>query len=375
MPGPATRREVYGARELGYPRSTPRPPMKRLPRATALLLAALAAEPRVAFAGPPTPTSEPTAAELATARQLFGEALAAQDQGRCADAIPIYERIARIAVSPVLYLRIGTCNESLGRVVEAINALELATQEAEKKHDKEVAAESRAHLAKLRPKVARLAVQVPEGAEGVEITIDGRSVSAALAGATMLVDPGRRHVVVRAANYEKAFEADVATAAEQPSTVTADLGKKKVAAPTIAPPPPVAVAVPPKVAPEPVKPLPVEASPNRVPGAIAGGVTLGVGIGALISGLIAHSKFDEFLMENSNPKPLSHDARQRLHDSGEAAALVSTVLSGAFVVGAGLTVVLLVNPPRKTSATTARRASLSPWITAAGGGLVVGGEL
>jgi hypothetical protein len=352
--------------------------MKRLLRATALLLAALSAAPRVAFAAPPAPASEPTAAELATARQLFGEALTAQDQGRCADAIPIYERIARIAVSPVLYLRIGTCNESLGRVVEAINALELATQEAEKKHDKEVAAESRAHLAKLRPKVARLAVQVPEGAEGVEITIDGRAVSAALAGATMLVDPGRRHVMVRAANHEKAFEADVATAAERPSTVTADLGKKKVAAPAIAPPPAVAAApapIPPKVVTEPVKPSPVEAQPNRVPGAIAGGVTLGVGLGALISGLIAHAKFDEFLMENSNPKPLSHDARQRLHDSGEAAALVSTVLSGAFVVGAGVTVVLLVNPPHKSSATTARRASLSPWITAAGGGLVVGGEL
>lgn len=354
--------------------------MKRPLRATALLLAALSAEPRVALAGPPSPTSEPTAAELATARQLFGEALAAQDQGRCAEAIPIYERIAKIAVSPVLYLRIGTCNELLGRVVEAINALELATQEAEKKHDAEVATESRAHLAKLRSKVARLAVQVPEGAEGVEITLDGRAVSAALAGATMLVDPGRRHVVVRAANYEKAFEADVATAAEQPSIVTADLGAKKVAAPTIAIAPPPAVAAapapsPPKVVAEPVKPQPVEAQPNRVPGAIAGGVTLGVGIGALISGLIAHSKFDEFLMENSNPRPLSHDARQRLHDSGEAAAMVSTVLSGAFVVGAGLTVVLLVNPPRKTSAATARRASLSPWIAAAGGGLVVGGEL
>jgi hypothetical protein len=351
--------------------------MKRFLRATALLLAALSVAPRVAFAGPPAPASGPTAAELATARLLFAEALAAQDQGRCADAIPIYERIAKIAVSPVLYLRIGTCNESLGRVVEAINALELATQEAEKKRDAEVAKESRAHLAKLRLKVARLAVQVPEGAEGVEIAIDGRAVSAALAGTTMLVDPGRRHVVVRAANYEKAFETDVATAAEQPATVTADLGNKKVAAPAIAPPPPVAVAapIPPKLASEPAKmPLP-EAPPDRLPGLVAGGITAGVGIGALISGLIAHSRFDEFLMENSNPRPFSHDARQHLHDSGEAAALVSTVLTGAFVVGAGFTMVLLVNPPRKTGATTARRASLSPWITAASGGLVVGGEL
>ena len=82
--------------------------MKRLIRATALVLAALSAPPRYARADPPAPAS-PTGAELATARHLFGEALAAEDRGRCVDAIPVYERIARIAVSPVLYLRLGTC--------------------------------------------------------------------------------------------------------------------------------------------------------------------------------------------------------------------------------------------------------------------------
>ncbi|MEP7122090.1 MAG: hypothetical protein ABJE95_14320 [Byssovorax sp.] len=352
--------------------------MKRLPRATALLLAALAAAPRVALAGPPAPAAEPTAAELATARLLFAEALTAQDQGRCVDAIPIYERIAKIAVSPVLYLRIGTCNETLGRVVEAINALELATQEAEKKRDVEVAKESRAHLIKLRPKVARLAVKVPEGAEGVEITLDGRAVSAALAGTTMLVDPGRHHVVVRAASHEKAFEVDVAAAPEQPTTVTADLGAKKIAAPAPAiapPPPPIPVPLAPRLPPEPVKQLPPEPQVNRVPGAVAGGVTAALGVGALISGLIAHARFDEFLMENASPRPGSLAGRQRLHDSGEAAALVSTVLTAAFVVGAAVTVVLLANPPRKGSATTANRAGLSPWMTATGGGLVLGGAL
>jgi hypothetical protein len=347
--------------------------MKRFSRATALLLAALSVAPVTAWAAPPEASSAPTAAELATARQLFAEALAAQDQGRCVDAIPIYERIAKIAVSPVLYLRIGTCNESLARLVEAVNAFELATQEAEKKRDVDVAKESRAHLAKLRPKVAHLAVQVPEGAEGVEIAVDGRAVSAALAGAPMLVDPGHRHIVVRAANYESTFEADVATAAEHPATVTADLGKKKIIAPVIAPPPPAPLA--PKPIAEPAKALPIEAAPDRVPGAIAGGVTAAIGIGAVVSGLVAHAKFDEFLMANSRPLAGQHAARQQLHDSGEAAALVSTVLTGAFLVGAGVSVYLLVNPPRKTGVATARRASLSPWIAVTGGGLVLGGAL
>lgn len=349
--------------------------MTRFPRATALFFAALSVAPRCAFAAPPSAAAEPTAAELASARQLFAEALAAQDHGRCAEALPIYQRIAKITVSPVLYLRIGTCNEALGHVVEAINAFELATQEAEKKRDAEVGKESRAHLEKLRPKVARLAVNVPADADGVEITIDDRPVSAALAGAAMLVDPGRRHVMVHAANYERAFETDVDAAAAQPATVTADLGKRKVAplAPTPVPAAPTPLASKPAV--EPVKALPVEAPPNRLPGAVTGGLTAGVGLGALISGLIAHAKFDEYVMENSNPQPGSRAAREHLRDGGQAAALVSTVLTGAFVVGAGVTVYLLASPPRKIGSATPKRAAFSPWLGANGGGLVVRGEL
>lgn len=348
--------------------------MKRLIRATALVLAALSAPPRFARAEPPAP-APPTAAELATARQLFGEALAAEDRGRCAEAILIYERIARITVSPVLYLRLGACNEALGHVVEAINAFELATQEAEKKRDADVAKESRAHLLKLRPRVARLAVHVPEGAEGVEIVIDDRPVSAALAGATILVDPGRRHLVVRARNYESAFETDVAAAAEQPLTVNADLGSKKVAPALASPPSPPPAVVAPQPAAEPPRPLPPEAPSDRFPGYLAGGATVGVGVGALVTGLVAHAKFEEFLIENGNPKPGSRAARERLRDSGQAVALASTVLTGAFLVGTGLTVYLLANPPRKATAPSPRRTAVSPWAGPTGGGLVLGGDL
>lgn len=352
--------------------------MKRLLRATALVLAALSASPRRALAEPPSPAL-PTAAELATARQLFSEALAAEDHGRCADAVPVYERIARITVSPVLYLRLGACHEALGHVVEAINAFELAAQEAEKKRDVDVAKESRARLVKLRPRVARLAVHVPEGAEGVEIVIDDRPVSAALAGATVLVDPGRRHVVVRARNYESAFEADVAASAEQPLTVNVDLGGKKVAE---APAPPAAAAAAPApapVAPQPAvpppRPLPPAAPPDRFPGYVAGGATVGVGVAALVTGLVAHSKFAEFVIENGNPKPGSHAARERLHDSGQAVALASTVLTGAFIVGAGVTAYLLANPPRRAITLMPRRTAVAPWAGPTSGGLVFGGDL
>lgn len=342
--------------------------MKRQIRATALLVLALSASPRLARADPPAP-SPPAAADLATARQLFSDALAAEDQGRCAEAIPIYERVARIAVSPVLYFRLGSCHEALGRVVEAINAFELASQEAEKKRDADVAKEARARLAKLRPRAARLAVRVPEGAEGVEILIDDRPVSAALADAPLLVDPGPHHVVVRASSHERAFTTDVTAAAEQPVTVSADLGSKKIAPPAPEPRP----AAPPAA--EAPRAIPAEAPVDRLPGYLAGGATAGVGVGALVSGLVAHARFQQFLIDNGNPKPGSRPAREHLRDTGQAAALASTVLTGAFVVGTGLTVYLLVNPPVKAIASLPRRAAFAPWAGPTGGGLVLGGDL
>jgi hypothetical protein len=356
--------------------------MKRQIRAIALLVLALSASPRGARADPPAP---PAAADLATARQLFSEALAAEDQGRCAEAIPVYERIARIAVSPVLYFRLGVCNEALGRVVEAINAFELAAQEAEKKRDADVTKEARARLAKLRPRVARLAVRVPRGAEGVEIVIDDRPVSAALADAPLLVDPGPHHVVVRARSHARAFAIDVTAAADRPVTVSADLGEMRVAAPAPEPGPaasPIAEA-PRTRSPEAPSTLPAEASkalhaeapPDRWSGYLAGGATVGVGLGALVSGLVAHARFQEFLIDNGNPKPGSRPARERLHDSGQAAALASTVLTGAFLVGTGLTAYLLANPPGKASASLPRRAAFAPWAGPTGGGLVLGGDL
>jgi hypothetical protein len=347
----------------------------RRTRAFLLLVAvAAASSPPSALAQPAPPSaapSAPTAEELATARQLFAAALEAEDKGRCADAIGIYERIAKIAVSPVLYFRLGTCHEALGHVVAAVNAFELAVQEADRKRDADVAKESKAHLEKLRPKTARLAIRVPADAEGVKITLDDRPVSAALAGATMVVDPGPRHVVVRAENYEKAFEADVPTAPGEAADVTADLGAKKAAAlppplsasASVAPPPPamaMASAVPPPAL-----------APNRVPAYAVGGGALATGIVALATGLAAHAKFDEFLIENTSPKPHSFHARQDLHDAGQTLGLASTALTGVAVGGMAVALVLYLVPPASRPA----RASWRPWIGAGSGGLILEGPL
>src|SRR6188474_1954569 len=89
------------------------------------IAAALCAAP-YAFAGEGKPASAPSAAELASARRLFSQALAAADKERWAEALEIYRRVSEIALSPSLQYHMAVCHEGLGQLVEAINAYELA---------------------------------------------------------------------------------------------------------------------------------------------------------------------------------------------------------------------------------------------------------
>jgi hypothetical protein len=59
----------------------------------------------------------PTAAELATARQWFAQGLKAEDQSQWAEALKLFDRVVKVAASPVVHYHVGFCNEQLGHVV------------------------------------------------------------------------------------------------------------------------------------------------------------------------------------------------------------------------------------------------------------------
>jgi hypothetical protein len=332
----------------------------------------------VAFgqAAAPPPAAEaapPSAAELSAARQLFGEALDAEDHNDWKGALERYERIRKITVSPVLYFHLGACHEALGDVVEAINAYELASQEAQKKRDREVAKESKAQLDKLRPRVATLTLTLlPAGMDDVSISLDGSPIRAALAGTAMPINPGKRHLVVRSASHEKVVELDLDAGAGSTSTITADLGAKKAVAPAlpdkglVPPPPPL-----PKVIVAPALPPPPPPA-NRTPGYLVGSGAVALGAGALVTGLLAHGKYTTYIEQNAKPEQFPKVQRVELRDSGRALAVVSTALTLGAVVAGGVSVYLFTATPR---AARPAKAALSPWIGPGVGGLSLAGEL
>jgi hypothetical protein len=331
------------------------------------LAAFLVAPPLLAQGAPAAP---PAAAELSTARKLFADGLKAEDRSDWPAALALFERVKAIVVSPALYYHLAVCHEELGHLVEALNAFEIALQEAERKHVTEVLEEAAVHIKQIRPRIAQLTIELPAGAEDVRISLDNKPVSAALAGTAMLIDPGEHHLVIEASNYDKPFEATLTTRAGEAAKLTAKLGGKKAAALAR----PAAPAGP--AAPSPRQELgaprvPPGRPPDRVPVYIAGGVSIALAAGALIIGLDAHSQYTAYRAQNDNPAPGTRDARQELHDSGTALALTSTVLTGAALIGGGVTAFLFL----RGSGTRAKAVAWSPWVGRQSAGVALGGSL
>jgi tetratricopeptide (TPR) repeat protein len=342
------------------------PPPARAARRAAAIAAVLALTSVASAASAAGPTAE----ELSTARQLFEQGLVHEDRGEHAAALALYQRIAKITVSPVLLYRTASCHEKLGHAVEAINAYALAAQEAERKGQQDLATDAAAHREALERRAPRLIVEAPADAEELAIELDGKPINAALAGTPMLVDPGVRKVVVRAANYASVFEATIPLAERDTKSVEARLGAKR---------PPIVAALParlPPVAGAPRAAAPPPPEPSRAPVFVAGATTVALGGAALVTGLLAHDKHADYEEQNAAPTQGSLADRTALRDDGRALAITSTVLTGAAIVAGGVTAYLWLREPAPDRPTAARRvAGVSPWVGGEGAGLVAWGSL
>ncbi|WP_437731602.1 hypothetical protein [Sorangium sp. So ce1335] len=341
-------------------------------------MAAPAARPATVAGDTAAPAAprQPSAAELASARQLFALGLAAEDNGRWAEALAIYERIRKVVVSPPLLYHLGVCHEALGHVVEALNAFELAQSGATARREFALARESRSRIEKLRARTSQIVLRLPEDAAGVRVEIDGEPIHPALVGAAILVTPGERRVVVRAENYTEPFEAAVQAETGSVVELWAELGRRR---------PPAALR--PLV---PVRPAPARAAapgPGIPPVAVVG-TAAALAAGALVTGVMAYDVRQSFLRKNANPAPGSLDERRALRDRGQALAITSTALTGAALVAGGFAAYLFwpssssrAAPPDAAGrqARPAPRApgptALSPWVGLDGAGVAVRGAL
>lgn len=180
-------------------------PPRVLRPAAALLaaLAALALAPRA---------SAQSASELAAARSLFEEGLAAAREGRWDEARQRFERSYEIAPRPTTLLNLAGAQVQTGRLVAGAESYRRFLSEARRGREARYRRQAQQALAEVEPRLGRLIVRVEGVGEEDTILLDGVELARAALGVGVPVDPGRRTLVVRRGDADRARE--VVTVAE-----------------------------------------------------------------------------------------------------------------------------------------------------------------
>lgn len=167
--------------------------MRTTPIALAVL-AALALAPR--GLGSPTlaHADEPADADAERARAIFQQGLDAAEEGRWADALPLFEESYAISAERAALYNLGATLRALGRHVEARDALRRLLAD-ERPIDPTLRQQVEEMLADEEGRVATLEVTGGEGIEGLRLRLDARELAIPTRWPLELaLDPGR-HVL------------------------------------------------------------------------------------------------------------------------------------------------------------------------------------
>ena len=233
------------------------------------------------------PAAAQSARELAAARALFEQGVAATREGRWDDAGAAFERSYAIAARPSTLLNLAGVQARRGRLVEASEAYRRVLTDAERgERGQRLRDQATTELEGLLPRLAHVTIRLREPARpGDAFLLDDAPLNAALVGIDTPMDPGD-HVVVLLREGAPAGRA----------SFTAQEGRRAdVLLAAFAPA--VAAAIPPVVAPE-TRPAPV-AIPADTAGsdvgvepwvwAVVGVAAAGAIAGAVAGGVLASS--------------------------------------------------------------------------------------
>ncbi len=133
----------------------------------------------------------------------FERAQKLHDQGRCQQALPLFEELTAATKSPNARLYIARCLKQVGRIAEAYEQMRATTREARTL----AATESRyvatrnaaaAELAIIEPMVGRLLVRLAERPSGLTLKLNNRQIALTTLARPLGVAPGRYTLVARA---------------------------------------------------------------------------------------------------------------------------------------------------------------------------------
>jgi hypothetical protein len=226
------------------------------------LLAALLVGAATSIAAPAR--AEPTAEDLASARELYKEGRALREQGDLPRALEKLRAAHALGQTPITGLELARTYVLVGKLVEAhevsigVARLPVASDETEKS----VAARAgAAQLAsELEPRLARLVITVSGAAPGAAVTVrvDGERVPAEALGEPRSVNPGAHAIVLEVSGAQTTTQAEL----KEGETRTIPLDAAGLAAPPPVTAPPATSAAPPETTP--AAESPPDTSPEMV---------------------------------------------------------------------------------------------------------------
>jgi hypothetical protein len=172
--------------------------MRRWLAALALASLASSASPRLAGA-------EPTPASKAIAEALFQEGRTLAKQQRWEEACPKFAASQEQDPASGTLLRLGECNEKLGKSASAWVAYDEAIQLAKREGNSARVVKAQQHKAELESALSKLTVVISAEAldiEGLTLTRDGVKIDPAVYGLSVPIDPGVVKVEVSAPGYK-----------------------------------------------------------------------------------------------------------------------------------------------------------------------------
>lgn len=301
---------------------------------------------------------EPSAADVASARQLSQDGTKLANAGHCAEAIDKLARAEKLYHAPSTLERLGFCQAKLGKVVEASENLLRVTRETLPANAPKAFVKAQERAAKLLPstraRIAKLKVDVTAPPNtAIAVTIDGEALPPANVGTDRLVDPGEHNVEATAPGMLAAKTRATLRDGESISVTLAlepDPNAPKTA--PLATPTTTPGTTPTKTSPTDTRTPDKhdDDAPSRLPAYLALGVgVVGIGVGSVF-GLLATGKKGD-LDAACNGEKRCPEAQESTLDSAKSLATVSTI---GFVVGAvGLVaggVLFLTSSPSKSGA-------------------------
>jgi hypothetical protein len=146
-----------------------------------------------------TASGQPSPEELAAARELWSRGLELERAKDWAGALSTFEKVGKVRMTPQVRYHIGLASEQLGKLVDALNAYQLAVQEARLAGDKgrDVSENAPARIEVLRGRVAKIRLHIVGRLRTSTLLLDGKKLSPALLEQDIPVDPGKHLVEVR----------------------------------------------------------------------------------------------------------------------------------------------------------------------------------